>query len=106
MVSKFRPTRLGRRNVFLSVSHVPSPTNIVFEVYLLLPGGASCDVDIASCWDHKLILKSERGKLKPAFRDARISQHLENPHATAREGENPLKGYRLGLNEQEALQKV
>jgi hypothetical protein len=42
IVAKFNPTRFGRRKVFFSVSHVPSPTCKVFEEYELLPGGASC----------------------------------------------------------------
>lgn len=42
MVAKFKPTRLGNKKVFFSVSHVPSPTCNVFEEYELLPGGASC----------------------------------------------------------------
>ena len=32
IVAKFNPTRFGSRNVFLVVSHVPSPTVIEFEV--------------------------------------------------------------------------
>ena len=31
MVSKLRPTRFGRRKLFLVKSHVPSPTSIVSE---------------------------------------------------------------------------
>lgn len=42
MVAKFKPTRFGNKNVFFSVSHVPSPTCNVFEEYELLPGGANC----------------------------------------------------------------
>jgi hypothetical protein len=42
IVAKFNPTRFGRRKVFFSVSHVPSPTNKVLEEYELLPGGANC----------------------------------------------------------------
>lgn len=42
MVSKFKPWRLGSKKVFRCESQVPSPTNIVGEVYMLLPGGASC----------------------------------------------------------------
>lgn len=42
MVSKFKPWRLGSKKVFRCESQVPSPTNIVGEVYVLLPGGASC----------------------------------------------------------------
>ena len=49
MVSKFKPTRLGSKYVFLEESHVPSPTYIVSDEYMLLPGGASCgDGDIVS----------------------------------------------------------
>jgi hypothetical protein len=48
IVAKFNPTKFGRRKVFFSVSHVPSPTCSVFEEYELLPGGASCgDGDMA-----------------------------------------------------------
>ena len=32
IVSKLRPTKFGSRNVFLEVSHVPSPTIIVSEL--------------------------------------------------------------------------
>ena len=39
MVSKLSPTRLGRRNVFLTKSHVPSPTVIVSDEYVARPGG-------------------------------------------------------------------
>lgn len=39
IVSKFNPTKFGNRNVFLDASQVPSPTYIVFEEYMLLPGG-------------------------------------------------------------------
>ncbi len=47
VVARLNPTRLGSRNVFFVASHVPSPTFIVFEVYELLPAGASCgDGDI------------------------------------------------------------
>ncbi len=42
VVARLRPTRLGSRNVFFVASHVPSPTDIVPEVYELLPAGASC----------------------------------------------------------------
>jgi len=42
IVAKFKPWRLGSRKVFRCESQVPSPTNIVGEVYVLLPGGASC----------------------------------------------------------------
>ena len=41
-MSKLNPTKFGSRKVFRCVSHVPSPTNIVFEEYVLLPAGASC----------------------------------------------------------------
>jgi hypothetical protein len=41
IVSKLRPIRFGRRKVLRSVSHVPSPTYIVLEEYVLLPGGVS-----------------------------------------------------------------
>lgn len=40
MVSKFSPTKLGNKNVFLVESHVPSPTFRVLELYVLLPAGA------------------------------------------------------------------
>lgn len=42
VVARLSPTRLGSKKVFLDASHVPSPTFIVFEVYELLPAGASC----------------------------------------------------------------
>ena len=42
VVARLNPTRLGRRKSLREVSHVPSPTDIVFEVYELLPGGDSC----------------------------------------------------------------
>ena len=42
IVLKLRPCKLGNRNVFRCESHVPSPTYIVGELYVLLPGGASC----------------------------------------------------------------
>ena len=52
MVAKFNPTRLGNRKVFLSESHVPSPTCSVFEEYELLPGGASDeDILVAEAFD-------------------------------------------------------
>jgi len=39
IVSKFSPTRFGRRNVFFVKSHVPSPTVKVLDEYELEPGG-------------------------------------------------------------------
>lgn len=42
IVAKLSPTRFGSKKVFLSVSHVPSPTYNVFEEYVLLPAGGSC----------------------------------------------------------------
>ena len=39
IVSKFKPTRFGSRKSLRVASHVPSPTYMVFEVYVLLPGG-------------------------------------------------------------------
>jgi hypothetical protein len=39
MVSKFSPTKLGRRKVSLVKSHVPSPTCRVSEEYEADPGG-------------------------------------------------------------------
>jgi len=42
VVARLSPTKFGRKNVLREVSHVPSPTDIVFEEYELLPGGASC----------------------------------------------------------------
>ena len=42
VVARLNPTRLGRRKSLREASHVPSPTDIVFEVYELLPGGDSC----------------------------------------------------------------
>lgn len=41
IVSKFNPTRLGSRNVFLVKSHVPSPTTMVLDEYEADPGGES-----------------------------------------------------------------
>ena len=41
VVARLNPTRLGRRKSLREESHVPSPTDIVFEVYELLPGGDS-----------------------------------------------------------------
>jgi hypothetical protein len=41
MVSKFSPTKLGSKKVFLVESHVPSPTVMVLELYVLLPAGDS-----------------------------------------------------------------
>lgn len=41
IVSKFNPIRLGRRNVLRDESHVPSPTYIVSDEYVLLPAGDS-----------------------------------------------------------------
>lgn len=40
IVAKFNPTRFGNRKLLRWVSHVPSPTYIVLESYVLLPGGA------------------------------------------------------------------
>lgn len=45
MVSKFRPTKFGNRNVFLCESHVPSPTNMVPELYELVPGADRPEFD-------------------------------------------------------------
>ena len=42
MVSKFSPTKFGSKNVLVELSHVPSPTVMVSELYELLPAGASC----------------------------------------------------------------
>jgi hypothetical protein len=39
IVSKFKPTRFGSRKSLRVASHVPSPTYMVFELYVLLPGG-------------------------------------------------------------------
>jgi hypothetical protein len=39
MVSKFNPTRFGRRKVSLVKSHVPSPTCRVSDEYEADPGG-------------------------------------------------------------------
>ena len=39
MVSKFTPIKLGRRNVFLVKSQVPSPTVRVSDEYELDPAG-------------------------------------------------------------------
>ena len=43
--------------MFLDVSHVPSPTDIVSELYVLLPGGASCaegDITKADTGDSRI----------------------------------------------------
>jgi hypothetical protein len=39
IVSKFNPTRFGSKKSLRLASHVPSPTYMVFELYVLLPGG-------------------------------------------------------------------
>ncbi len=39
IVSKFNPKRFGSRKSLRLASHVPSPTYMVFELYVLLPGG-------------------------------------------------------------------
>lgn len=39
IVSKFNPIKLGSRKSFRDASHVPSPTYMVFDEYVLLPAG-------------------------------------------------------------------
>ncbi len=39
IVSKFNPTRFGSRKSFRVASHVPSPTFMVLDEYVLLPAG-------------------------------------------------------------------
>jgi hypothetical protein len=41
VVSKLRPTKLGNKKVFFVKSHVPSPTVIVSESYVAVPGADS-----------------------------------------------------------------
>ena len=51
--------------MFRSVSHVPSPTDIVFDEYELLPGGASCgDGDMTK--DRALYFRLTMSLAKPA----------------------------------------
>lgn len=42
IVSKLGETRLGSKKVFLENDHVPSPTTMVSDAYVALPGGESC----------------------------------------------------------------
>lgn len=38
IVAKFSPCKFGNKKVFLSAIHVPSPTSMVLESYVELPG--------------------------------------------------------------------
>ena len=88
MVSKLRPTKFGSKKSSLVESQVPSPTCSVFELYVLLPGGArsgegdmmlvvieECATQLLTCGRESSVNSSScpmRGRLDTADPETRI----------------------------------
>ena len=75
IVSKFKPTRFGSRKSLRLASHVPSPTYMVFELYVLLPGGErlSCGAIVSPQFRRSSSPLLPDGSASPFFRSLSVN---------------------------------